>query len=106
MITNTRVEISQELLATANDNENFLNKIIIGDNTWVYGCDIETKVQSLQWVAKGLLVQTSMVNDQGDVGCVFLLQWHRPPGNCTTQSDGKQRSLPGNSSTFEGSCVQ
>jgi len=31
----TRVEIVQELLANANDNENFLKKIITGDETWV-----------------------------------------------------------------------
>jgi len=38
------VEISQELLANANSNENFLNKIITGDETWVYGYDVETKM--------------------------------------------------------------
>jgi len=31
------VEISQELLANANGNENFLKNIIKGDETWVYG---------------------------------------------------------------------
>jgi len=30
-----RVEISQELLANANGNENFLKNIITGDETWV-----------------------------------------------------------------------
>jgi len=34
-----RVEISQELLANANGNENFLKNIITGDETWVYGYD-------------------------------------------------------------------
>jgi len=32
-----RVEISQELLASANGNENFLENIITGIKTWVYG---------------------------------------------------------------------
>jgi len=41
-----RVEISQELLANANCNENFHKNIITGDETWVYGYDIETKMQS------------------------------------------------------------
>ena len=48
-----RVEISQELLASANGNENFLKNIITGDETWVYGYDDETKMQSSQWMGKG-----------------------------------------------------
>ena len=48
-----RVEISQELLADANGNENFLKNIITGDETWVYGYDVETKIQSSQWMGKG-----------------------------------------------------
>ena len=47
------VEISQELLANANSNENFLKNIITGDETWVYGYDVETKMLSLQWMGKG-----------------------------------------------------
>jgi len=47
----TRVEISQELLANANGNENFEN-IITGDEAWVYGYDVETKMQSSQWMGK------------------------------------------------------
>jgi hypothetical protein len=30
------VEISQELFASANGNQNFLKNIITGDETWVY----------------------------------------------------------------------
>jgi len=48
-----RVEISQELLANANGNENFLKKITPGEETWVYGYDVETKMQSSQWMGKG-----------------------------------------------------
>jgi len=47
-----RIEISQELLANANGNENFLKNIITGDETWVYECDVDTKVQSSQWLGK------------------------------------------------------
>jgi hypothetical protein len=39
------VEISKELLANANGNENFLKNITIGDETWVYGYNVETKMQ-------------------------------------------------------------
>jgi hypothetical protein len=47
-----RVAVSQELFDRSNDDENFLKNVIIGDETWVYGYDVETKVQSLQWVGK------------------------------------------------------
>jgi len=46
-----RVEISQEMLANANGNENFLKNIT--DETWVYGYDVETKMQSSQRMRKG-----------------------------------------------------
>ena len=49
-----RVEISQELLAIANGNENFLKNFITRDEALVYGCDVETKMQSPQWMGKGL----------------------------------------------------
>ena len=32
--------------------ENFLKNVITGDETWVYGYDVETKVQLSQWVGK------------------------------------------------------
>ena len=47
------VEISQELLANANGNENFLKYIITGVETWVYGYDVETKMQSSPSTGKG-----------------------------------------------------
>jgi len=48
-----RVEIMQELLTNANGNENFLKKIITRDETWVYGCNVETKMQLSQSMGKG-----------------------------------------------------
>ena len=48
------IEISQELLANANGNENFLKNIITGDGTWAYGYDVETKMRSSQWMGKGV----------------------------------------------------
>jgi hypothetical protein len=46
----SRVDVSKELLDRANNN--FLKNIITGYETWVYGYDVETKVQSSQWVSK------------------------------------------------------
>ena len=36
----------------ANGNENLLNNIITGDETWVYGHDVETKMQLSRWIGK------------------------------------------------------
>jgi hypothetical protein len=47
------VEFSQELLANANGNENVLNNIITGDETWVCGHDDENKMKLSQWMGKG-----------------------------------------------------
>jgi hypothetical protein len=43
------LEIAQDMLNNANSNPNFLNTVITGDESWVYGYDPETKMQSSQW---------------------------------------------------------
>jgi len=48
-----RVNISQELLDCVSVDENFLKTIVTGDETWVYGYDVETKAQSSQWMKQG-----------------------------------------------------
>jgi len=50
--TKTEPHHSQELLDRSNTDENFLKNVLTGDETWVYGYDVETKVQSSQWVEK------------------------------------------------------
>ena len=69
------VEISQELLANANGNENFLKNITTGDEAWIYGYDLENKMQWSQWNGKGSpqpkKSTDESVKDQGDVGRVF-----------------------------------
>lgn len=45
----SRMNIAQELLNEVNDDPELLKRVITGDETWVYGYDIETKAQSSQW---------------------------------------------------------
>ena len=47
-----RVTVTQEMFDRSNTDENFLKNVITGDETWVYGYDVETKVQSSQWMGK------------------------------------------------------
>jgi hypothetical protein len=44
-----RVSVCRELKQQARDDPNFISSIIIGNETWVYGYDLETKQQSSQW---------------------------------------------------------
>ncbi|XP_037570474.2 uncharacterized protein LOC119452325 [Dermacentor silvarum] len=44
-----RVEVSQYMLDSTNSDPDFMNTIITGDASWVYGYDPETKSQSSQW---------------------------------------------------------
>ena len=46
------VTISQELFDHSNADENFLKNVITGDESWVYGYNVEKKVQSSQWMGK------------------------------------------------------
>ena len=42
-------KVAQDLLDTTSTDPEFLNTVITGDESWVYGYDLETKAQSLQW---------------------------------------------------------
>ncbi len=44
-----RKEISQDMLECASQDQNFMNTIITGNETWVYSYDSETKLQSSKW---------------------------------------------------------
>ena len=44
-----RKEIAEDMLDCANHDPEFIQTIITGDETWVYGYDPETKFQSSQW---------------------------------------------------------
>jgi hypothetical protein len=46
-----RVHVGEELSNQANEEENFSKNIITGDETLVYGYDVDTKAQSSQWVS-------------------------------------------------------
>ena len=42
----SRMGSDPEILTTFNDNPDLLKTIITADESWAYGCDIETKAQS------------------------------------------------------------
>jgi len=70
-----RVTVSQELFDRSNADENFLKNVITGDETWVYCYDVETKVQSSQWMGK-LSPRPSTSESlkyEGDIKSFFLI---------------------------------
>ncbi|UYV84313.1 hypothetical protein LAZ67_X001823 [Cordylochernes scorpioides] len=44
-----RINITNEMLDSVRDDPNLLQRVITGDEAWVYGYDVETKAQSSQW---------------------------------------------------------
>ncbi|UYV63271.1 hypothetical protein LAZ67_2003604 [Cordylochernes scorpioides] len=44
-----RMNIANEMLDSVRDDPNFFQRVITGDEAWVYGYDVETKAQSSQW---------------------------------------------------------
>ena len=46
------VPVCHDLLDHSENDKEFLSKIITGDESWAYGYDLETKVQSTQWTSK------------------------------------------------------
>ena len=46
---NTRLTLCQDLKNEIESDPNFLSKVIMGDESWCYGYDPETKQASSQW---------------------------------------------------------
>jgi hypothetical protein len=47
-----RVTSGQDIIAMADEDRNFFNTIIMGDETWNFACDPETEQQSSEWVGE------------------------------------------------------
>ena len=43
-----RMDIAQEMITTFNDDTDLLEKVITDDDSWLYCCNIETKIQLSQ----------------------------------------------------------
>jgi hypothetical protein len=48
------IAICQELPDRASKDDNFLKRITTSNETWIYGYDVETKIQSSWWAVKNL----------------------------------------------------
>jgi len=84
-----RVSVSQELLDRSNANENFLQNVITGDETWVYGCGVETNVQSTLKGRRFQTIEEIKENSQQDLRAITqntfqdaLQNWKKPWERC------------------------
>ncbi|XP_026828642.1 uncharacterized protein LOC105286551 [Ooceraea biroi] len=73
---NTRKELCQQNLLAVEEDPGLLQRVITGDESWIYGYDIETKAQSSQWCFKGerrpKKIRQSRSNVKGIVHHEFL----------------------------------
>jgi hypothetical protein len=74
-----RLEVSQDMLDYTNSDPEFLNIMISGDESWVYGYDPETKAQSSQWkrinIPEAKKSQAGAEQRQSDVDRFLSLPW-------------------------------
>ena len=45
--------VANDLIQTITNEPDFLKNVTTRDESWVYGCDLEMKVQSSQWESTG-----------------------------------------------------
>jgi hypothetical protein len=55
---NRRSEVCHDLKKQVQDDPDFLSKVIIGDETWIYGYDPETKQTTVVPMENSPLIQT------------------------------------------------
>jgi hypothetical protein len=98
--------VSQELFDRSNADENFQKNVITGDETWVYGYDIETKAQSSQWVGKSSPRPRKARQSPSKLKVLliffFLFEGRRSSVICSTCSDSQWTVLLEGHEAFEG----
>ena len=48
-----QLQVAQEMINRSENDPDLLNRVIAGDESWVYGYDPETNAQSSQWKSPG-----------------------------------------------------
>lgn len=72
--TENRLRIASDLLQTSTEDPSFLSKIVTGDETWIFGYDPETKVQSSQWITpKRSPIPKKARMQKSNIKCMLLL---------------------------------
>ena len=83
------MDIAQEMLKTLHDDSSLLKKVITGDESWVYGPDIEKKPIILMEASRRAETDkstSSSVKCEGFAHCSFRLQWREKMITAWTKS--------------------
>jgi len=68
-----RLSISLELRDRAASDSSFLGNVVMGDETWVYGYDPETRVQSSQWKSPSSCAKKKMCQSRSNIKVVVIV---------------------------------
>jgi len=88
-----RVEVAQDMLDCAESDSNFMNTVITGDESWVYGYDPETKTHSSQW-KHPLSPRPKKARQVSSNVKVMLTFFSIPVGWCITNTRHKAKPSP------------
>lgn len=86
---NVRATMSRSHLRRSRRDPNFLERIVAGDETWVYSWDPETKMQSAEWRSPGSPRPQKAIRKQTSLKVMHImffdvhgviLNWAVPPG--------------------------
>ncbi|UYV65997.1 K02A2.6-like [Cordylochernes scorpioides] len=75
-----RMNIANEMLDSVRDDRNLLQRVITGDEAWVYGYDVETKAQSSQYSTSRnfrLLDSQRMAQMEEEIRTIPRGQWNK-----------------------------
>jgi hypothetical protein len=101
---NTRFTLCQELKNQTESDPNILSKVIMGDESWCYGYDPETKQASSQWKTstspRPKKSKASEVKCENDAHCFFRCSRNRAPGNRSSRTDCQSGILLGGFETI------
>jgi len=85
------VGICQDLLGRLEIEPHFLDKVITGDESWVFDYDPETKLQSAEWHTKSsprpMKARMSRSRVKTMIIIFFRQPWHCAQRICTSRTD-------------------
>jgi len=103
------LSISLEMHDRAASDSSFLGSVITGDETWVYGCDPETRVQSSQWKSpsspRARKARQSRSNIKVMMIVFFWPWWNCASWVCTQEHYGELWMLYGLIRAFKKRCA-
>jgi hypothetical protein len=73
LLTNDQKHVYLELWEKANEDPTFISRIIMGDESWIYGYDPETKQQLSQWKSPQLPSATKAWQVQSSTKSMFVV---------------------------------